>query len=196
MPKQRFHLGAISHSPWGPVQSEERIAPGITFVSTASHGGFKVSDELNKKIPASMRQDDGWYEEDVEWAIIPVIYPEVFDDDTRQRAIATIRNWHPKIYERFFEEKLAPGESFKKDEERFRLEHRDDYVGMTAYGDWKEGVPPGFVGVFAGRGGRTSHGMFPKDTAWFLVTENEYEERSPFGFVIDESVHRRIEPLD
>lgn len=187
---------SIKHSPWGPVQDEHRIAPGITFVSTASHGGFKVDKRLNEKIPKSMRQENGWYEEDVDWAVIPIIYPDPFDADTRDRAIAMLKQWRPELYERFFEEKLAPGESFKRDEELFRRMHQDDYVSMAAYGDWKEGVPPGFVGVFAGRGGRTPQGSFPADTAWFLVPEEEYHDAPPFGFVIDEDRHRRIQPLD
>jgi hypothetical protein len=201
MPKRRnrvgaYELGAIKHSPWGSVQHEERIAPGITFVSTASHGGFKLNEDLNEKIPASMRQQDGWYEEDVDWAIIPIIYPDAFRNDQRARAITTLKNWRPQLYERFFEERLSPGESYIKDEQIFRREHKDDYIGMSAYGSWKAGVPPGFVGVFAGRGGRTAQGRFPEDTAWFLVPENEYDERSPFGFVIDENQHQRISPLD
>lgn len=194
--RKQVLLGAIHNSPWGAVQDEERIAPGITFVSTSSHGGFKVSEALNNKIPISMRQSGGWYEEDVDWAVIPIIYPDAFDEKTRERAIHTFKQWRPKLYERFFEEKLGPGESFMKDEERFRREHRDDYVVMTAYGSWHEGVPPGFVGVFAGRGGRGSQGHFPEDAAWFLVAEAEYDERSPFGFVIDEERYPQIEPLD
>lgn len=195
MPRRRKEGAHLTSSPWGAVQDEEHIAPGITFVSTASHGGFKVSPELNRKIPASMRREDGWYEEDLDWAIVPIIYPEPFDTKTRDRAITTLKNWRPKLYERFFEERLAPGESYIRDEELFLREHRDDYLVMSAFGSWHKDVPPGFVGVFAGRGGRSKTGRYPEDTAWFMVTETEYDERGPHGFVIDEERHPRIEPL-
>src|SRR4051794_1640047 len=56
--------GCPVHSPWGEVQPATRFADGIYSVSTAGHGGFKVSDEFNKLIPEPFRADGGWYEED------------------------------------------------------------------------------------------------------------------------------------
>lgn len=58
--------------------------------------------------------------------------------------------------------------------ELFRTEHANDYLVLSAFGDWHEKVPKGYVGVFAGKGGRTANGHFPEDTKWFLVPHAEY----------------------
>ncbi len=82
------------------------------------------------------------------------------------------------------------------DEDRFYIAHNNDYIVMTAWGDWHEKIPQGFVGVFAGRGGRTKDGSYPNDAAYFLVPEEEYnKDRTRYGFVIDEAIHPRIEPI-
>lgn len=186
----------MKRSPWGPVQEEREIAPGITFVSTASHGGFKLDRGLNAEVPEYMRQTGGWYEEDVDWAIVAVAYPEAFSAEEQRDARDTFRNYRPDAYERFFGEEIPPGQSHVKDERRCLEEHKADYIGLAAFGDWKAGVPKGYVGVFAGRGGRRSDGRYPEDTAWFLVPDEEYTQRTPCGFVVDESRHERIAPLD
>lgn len=79
-------------TPWGSVDHEQEYAPGCVFVSTSSHGGFKISPELDIQIPKVAREaascsPPGWYEEDCEWAI-PAYYlgaqagfkPEVIKD--------------------------------------------------------------------------------------------------------------------
>ena len=182
-------------SPWGQVDHEREVAPGMTFVSTASHGGFKLDRRLNAEVPEYMRRPGGWYEEDVDWAVVAVVFPAAFSEKEQESAVHTFRNWRPDAYERFFGEEIPPGQSHVKDERRCLEEHRDDYIGMAAYGDWKAGVPKGQVGVFAGRGGRGPDGRYPKDTAWFLVPEDEYRQSTPCGFVVDESRHPRVEEL-
>ena len=58
-------------SPWGIVQDEEVIAPGIILVTTPSHGGIWVSPELLGRVQVAMRDyaadwsgSPSWYEED------------------------------------------------------------------------------------------------------------------------------------
>jgi Domain of unknown function (DUF7007) len=186
----------MKRSPWGPVQDEREVAPGITSVSTASHGGFKLNRHLNEGVPDYMREPSGWYEEDVDWAVVATVYPGAFSEADQRHARDTLRNWRPDIYERFFGEEIPPGQSHVKDERRCLEEHRGDYIGMAAFGDWKAGVPKGYVGIFAGRGGRRPDGRYPEDTAWFLVPEGEYTDRTPCGFVVDESRYERVAPLD
>ena len=69
---------------------------------------------------------------------------------------------------------------------------RDKWVTVTAWGDWKEGVPKGMVGIAAVIGGRTSGN---DEVAYFLVPEDEYQNRptgrDDIGFVIDETRHER-----
>jgi hypothetical protein len=73
----------LPETPWGAAQTSEVIAPGITFYSTASHGGFHLSDERNACVPLRLRQSTflqlgmkGWYEEDCDASIILAPFPE------------------------------------------------------------------------------------------------------------------------
>lgn len=56
-------------TPWGESQGGNRYMPGVLFFHTAGHGGLKIARELNQKIPAVFRNEDGWYEEDCDFAI-------------------------------------------------------------------------------------------------------------------------------
>ncbi len=74
-------------TPWGISQHTEKIAYGITAVSTASHGGIKVSPTLNMKIPGWLKECthnkqglEGWYEEDCDWCIPALVYHNDFCD--------------------------------------------------------------------------------------------------------------------
>ena len=44
------------HTPWGPPQDIEELAEGVLRVSTASHGGLKLSRERWAEIPAAVRR--------------------------------------------------------------------------------------------------------------------------------------------
>jgi hypothetical protein len=178
-------------TPWGPSQSVEQIAPGIKRVDTASHGGYKLDASANAKVPDYMREDDGWYEEDVDWSIVATVFPEHFDEAARAQAENTLRNWLPAQWETFYGRELGPGESHAKDEARFHEEHKEDWLVISAVGDWHAGVPKGMVLTHAARGGRTPEGRIPADVVCFLVPDDEYGARTPFGFVIDESRHER-----
>ena len=78
-------MQASIQTPWGISQNIETISRGIQFVDTIGHGGIKVSDELNKKIPNWVREGtfgklglDGWYEEDCDWCIPVIVFSKVF----------------------------------------------------------------------------------------------------------------------
>ena len=63
----------IVDTPWGPSTSIERVAPGIAFVSTASHGGFMLSPDRQAAMPASLKPFTGdrrFWEEDCDAALV------------------------------------------------------------------------------------------------------------------------------
>lgn len=109
-------------TPWGKSDHEKVIAHGITFYGTPSHGGFKLHSAKNYQIPDYMRSKDGWYEEDCDWAIVAVVFPEHFVDSYHQ-ALDTLKNWHPKEYQKYFGVILKPEESYvlrmSKEEKQF-----------------------------------------------------------------------------
>lgn len=109
MPKLLVRKGMST--PWGKAETARLIADGVGFVSTSTHGGFKVSAKLNAIIPPYMRSKSGWYEEDCAWSI-----PFVVLEDHLKRGgdawpvsvitdgahIAAFKQWFPKAYEEYF----------------------------------------------------------------------------------------------
>jgi len=185
-------------TPWGASQNKEVITKGIIFYSTSSHGGFKVSPVMNARIHPAWRNRDGWYEEDMEWAIVALSFPEFFADKEVADAENTLIHWMPHQYMEVTGEEIGPGESRKLEEEHFRLTHADDYIAMSALSTFHDKRIPGdMVGVIAGRGGRLERGGYPDDTRMFLVDRDEYiVPRQPWeSFVIDPSRHEEIELL-
>jgi hypothetical protein len=175
-------------SPWGAIQDKRELAPGIWSVSTAGHGGIKLSRERNAAVPDYMRAEGGWYEEDCQWSIAAMIHPIAFqrtvtiegrpDKTEYEYALDSFRGWYPDQYERFFDVKLKPGESRTRDEQVFQVENATNFVVSAAWGDWAHWVPKGKVGVVARRA--SDH-----VEKWFLVDGQLYSKRAGFGFVID-----------
>ena len=73
----RAQLASGSSTPWGPAQDVESIGPDVDRVSTASHGGLRVTGAAAKAIPAAvwstMINGRGWAEEDCELAIVATL---------------------------------------------------------------------------------------------------------------------------
>ena len=62
---------------WGEVETAEKHAEGVYFLTTPGHGGYYLTPEQNAKIPLEFREAtfmgngmNGWYEEDCDAAII------------------------------------------------------------------------------------------------------------------------------
>lgn len=97
------------HTPWGEADHVEHVAPGVMQVSTPSHGGLYVDHIRNQKIPAALRRDDGWYEEDCDWAI-PVTFLPGLMDERKERALESLKRWHPVQYALHYGVKLPEKE--------------------------------------------------------------------------------------
>ena len=188
-------------SPWGAIQDVSTILPGMWWVSTASHGGIKLSLERQQQIPEYLRTgkrsvpDTGksWYEEDCEWAIPYAVFEaelkkagrginaKLWSDEMHKK---TLRTWYPDLYEKFYGVTLKPGESFLRDEEVFYKEHADDWIVVCAWGDWYKDTPRGYVRVAARKGGR--HGATDEtEERLFYVKEETYRSRGKLSHVID-----------
>ena len=81
-------------TPWGHSDSRKGYGEGITFYGTPSHGGFRVSAERLRAMPADLAAIDpfagpGWYEEDGDWAVVALAFPECFDPYTLLCAVRT-----------------------------------------------------------------------------------------------------------
>ena len=96
-----------SSSPWGPVQTVTLLGADAAAVTTASHGGLRVSLTALHRMPEPLRQtgysDGGWFEEDCDWALpYLALGLHAFEADAARgdtlRAVAerTVRAYHPQ----------------------------------------------------------------------------------------------------
>jgi hypothetical protein len=187
-------------TPWGAAQSSHRIAAGIVSYTTAGHGGIHLTARRVKQMPDAIQQalknslepaGDAWFEEDGDWALVALSFPECFPDD-QVSAEVTVRNQYPEVWESFYGKVLEPGQSRSRDEKLFYEAHADDWLVTAAWGDWAEHVPQGMVGVCAVKGGRGRRISTTIET-WWLVPKQEYAERQGFAFVIDPQRHQQVD---
>jgi hypothetical protein len=196
------------HTPWGTADYVKELAPGITLVGTPSHGGIRVAPEQNRQIHKALRNESGtavgggragWYEEDCEWAIVAMQFPEAFvrplaegdktdwstPEKVREIAVGFVKNYSPDGYEAATGETIPEGESYLKDKRLFEERHQHDWVVTCAFGSHLT-VPDGMVGVIAQQ---ASSGR----KIGFLVPKDEYHIPSVGGFICDLDRH---EPWD
>ena len=86
-------------TPWGTSDGSRRYGPGVMSYSTASHGGFHLSPARNANVHEAVRSKDGWYEEDVDWSVVALTFPELFTADDRASARATLRMYYPESWD-------------------------------------------------------------------------------------------------
>lgn len=91
------------HTPWGVADSVEVAGDGVVFYGTPSHGGYHVTGAALERIPPQFREAScapgwfGWFEEDVDWAIVAVYFPEYFPPDAQDHARATLERYRPAV---------------------------------------------------------------------------------------------------
>lgn len=85
-------------TPWGDAQHEVIYGPGVVFYETASHGGFKLDKDANRKIPVPLRRNDSWYEEDCEALKVMYTFPSLFPSlaDKREQVVGHMKRWFPE----------------------------------------------------------------------------------------------------
>lgn len=179
----RIQTRMSASTPWGGSQMAVIYAEGVVSHSTAGHGGFHLSVDRNAKVHLLLRKETPWYEEDCEWAIVAISFPELFTGYERSLAEKTVRNTWPDAWEAIHRCVLAEGESWAKDRQAFDERHAADYIVMSAiFSDQN----PGMTEVVAGVGGDRRSG---NDERRFLVPSDEYAGCGRFGFVINPSRH-------
>jgi hypothetical protein len=174
-----------SRSPWGKIQHVETIIPHeMWFVSTAGHGGVKCNRQRNAAIPVYMRQPNGWYEEDCEYAIPFVIHEKDIlsanpDDRTIKDGLhfKSLRTWYPDEYEQFTGITIQPGESYIKDERQFNKDNENNWIVISACK-----ADNGMTECIATLGSKR-HPNEP--TIEVLIPSDEYKNRGQFGYVLN-----------
>ena len=174
-----------AHTPWGCAQQTQLYSEGIVSHSTAEHGGFHLAPHRNAVVNPAWRNDDGWYEEDCQWAKVAMTFPELFTAFERKCAHDTLRNSEPDAYELITGVVLLPGESCLKDGRQFKRDHAVDWIVVAAINSSHR---PGFVECVAKLGGERRS----REERRFLIPKTEYEI-GRFGFVIDPARHARYD---
>ena len=178
--RREFHSRDIT--PWGLSQGATHYGEGVVFHSTASHGGFHLSEERNAEVDHRLRRHKGWYEEDAEWATVAMTFPDLFTSLERRSANQTFKDSWPDAWEAIRGTILEPGQSFEKDRRAFHQRHAEDWIVIAAI---RSDHHSGFVETIATRGGVRSPSV---EERRFLVPASDYDPRR-FGFVIDPVQH-------
>lgn len=66
-------------SPWGPIDEAEELAPGVRRITTAGHGGLLLSPDRNQRMPEHLRYPAAGYEEDGEFHLVALGFPDEAD---------------------------------------------------------------------------------------------------------------------
>ena len=96
-----------SSSPWGPIQTVTPLGPDAVVVTTASHGGLRISQAAFSRLPGAIQRTaysaNGWFEEDCDWALpYLALGLDAHDPDAARAAevhaaaVRTVQRFHPK----------------------------------------------------------------------------------------------------
>ncbi|NTE56591.1 hypothetical protein G6M78_16065 [Agrobacterium tumefaciens] len=179
----RLQTRMPASTPWGASQMAVIYAEGVVAHMTAGHGGFHLSAGRNARIHPVLRKHMPWYEEDCEWAIVAISFPDLFTGYERSLAEKTVRNIWPDAWETICSCSLADGESWAKDRRAFDQRHEADFIVTSAI---RSDHHPGMTEVVARLGGNR---IRDGEERRFLVASDEYAGRGRFGFVIDLARH-------
>lgn len=73
-PRSRREMEA-NDSPWGLIDEQEEIAPGVVSIITGSHGGLLLSPDRQAAMPPHLRLEGAAYEEDGEYNLVGLAFP-------------------------------------------------------------------------------------------------------------------------
>jgi hypothetical protein len=150
-------------TPWGESDHTIKLARGVVWVNTPSHGGFLFTHAAAEKLLTEQARNaaEPWrngfaFEEDCKAAIVIYEHPE-YDEKLRPGPDWDGKTWAYGVISRWDADYLLArgivpnAEGYAcflqdREEERLRAEHSPDLI-VSASGDWAEWVPKGRVGV-------------------------------------------------
>jgi hypothetical protein len=177
------------YTPWGRSDIATRYADGVVEYKTPGHGGFHLSDERNALVDEGVRSEDCWYEEDEDWSVVAMTFPELFTDRENGFANDTMRDAYPDAWERVTGRTLRQGESRRRDQDLFRTANAGRLMVISSCMSENE---PGHVVATATIDGISTSNRSRR----FLIEQETYDlgwRSNPLGmYVIDEARDREI----
>ena len=162
------------------------------WYDTPGHGYLVLTAEENAQVPAQFRMAD--YEEDVAWSIAVLAVPSLLDGpafkqldtpaeraEMLERARAACRNYYPEAFAALTGEQPTPENSCVLAERQFAADHANNWVVISAVGDWHADVPQGYVLGTATLGGQRDNRIEHRD---YLIRADKYDAREKFGYVV------------
>lgn len=139
-----------TNTPWGIADYVKDVAGDgtVLIVSTSSHGGIGV--HTSRAMPAYFRSQaltSGewlWFEEDCDWAIAALSFPDLFPKD-QDNAKQTLCNWHPDVYAEHFGQLPTAAQSLKVAERERDERLKDKFTVSSGHSDSSWNIPKGFV---------------------------------------------------
>ncbi len=205
-------------TPWDTPDHGRIYASGIASVSTPSHGGFILTAEMNERIDERWRAPAGgyagqaddvldpewrirgnelpgfaFYEEDQQWAIVAVSFPELFTDREIGFANATLRNDYPDIWESVTGGTATAENSRGRRRSEFRSANAGRWLVTSAVKDRNDAKR---VVVTAYKDGRDERGHTRGAGRHYSIDSEEYSRRlrdsGVYECVIDEANDPRV----
>lgn len=205
-------------TPWETPDHGSIYAPGIASVSTRSHGGFILTAEMNERIDERWRAPSGgyagsaddvldpewrtrgnelpgfaFYEEDEQWAIVAVSFPELFTDREMEFANRTLRNAYPDVWESVTGGTATAENSSGRRKAEFRKAHAGRWLVTCAVKDKQDAAR---VVVTAYKDGRDEHGRTTGAPRHYSIDSEDYSRRlkesGVYECVIDEVEDPRV----
>jgi len=87
-------------TPWGKPDEVSKVADGIYWISTPSHGGFYVDEARYEAMPEQLKKcsltKNRFFEEDCAWCAVALAFPDAMDGGFRapELAASTYNFWY------------------------------------------------------------------------------------------------------
>jgi len=175
--------------PWGVAKHVHEERKGIFVVTGSNDNGIQLSAERNASMPKPLRREDGWYLNKLdEHILVWFAFVEECDDDDAKIVKRRFRDDFPDEYEQLTGNRLRKGQSRKRDQELFYLQHANDMISVWSSATYGEEM----VQVTARRPSA------PNEHVTYEIPAQEYydatrEDKSGFGIVIDENRYQPVE---
>lgn len=72
------------YTPWGRSVTSVPLVRGIVYYATEDRGGYHLSPTMRERLPEMLKsiepEHEGWFDDEIEWAIIALAFPQVFHE--------------------------------------------------------------------------------------------------------------------